>query len=254
MSIFQQINDMSQQKKQGGTAQNIRMGLTVAKVTSIQDSDKLGRVKCQMLYADETSGDLGWAYVATPFAGTGGIFFLPNVNDLVLIEFESGDVRHPFVIGSIWGGGQTPPVKIEEKNETYLIQTPLKNIITLSDVEDDNAITIVTPGGEQCVLSDKSSSVKFGDKDGNNSVTVDSKNGTIEIKCTKKITIQAGGVSISLDGEGQNASISGMQNFKVDSVQIDMSATGTASIKAGAEITVQSDGAASVKGAIVKLN
>ena len=46
-----------------------------------------------------------WARVAAPMAGNGrGLYFLPEVEDEVLVLFERGDA-FPFVIGALWNGG-----------------------------------------------------------------------------------------------------------------------------------------------------
>ena len=38
-----------------------------------------------------------------------GIVWLPQVNDEVLVGFEHGDVRFPYVLGGLWNGVDTMP-------------------------------------------------------------------------------------------------------------------------------------------------
>lgn len=46
-----------------------------------------------------------WARIATFMAGPDrGSFFLPEVDDEVLLAFEHGDIRYPYVVGSLWNG------------------------------------------------------------------------------------------------------------------------------------------------------
>jgi len=53
--------------------------------------------------------------VAQPAAGTGrGFYWLPEIEDEVLIAFELGDPRCPYVIGALWngrGGSDVAPVR-----------------------------------------------------------------------------------------------------------------------------------------------
>lgn len=256
MSVFSEINEMMQpQAAQGNVPGNNRTGITLAEVTSIKDPDHLGRVRCRMLSTDKDSGDLGWAFVATPYAGKDrGIFFLPNEKDVVLIAFESGDVRRPYVIGSIWGGGQDAPVKITEKNETCMIKTKQNNTITLNDKDKKESIKIETPGGHHMTLNDETGLMQLGDKDNKNNITVNSKQGTIEIKCSGKITLTAGKLNLTLDGSTGNVNLSGAMNFSVDSDQIKMQAKASAEIKSSGQTTVASDGITVVKGGMVKIN
>ena len=51
-----------------------------------------------------------WAPVAAPLAGKKrGAFFMPELGDEVLVAFEHGDFDHPFIIGFLWNGVDTPP-------------------------------------------------------------------------------------------------------------------------------------------------
>jgi uncharacterized protein involved in type VI secretion and phage assembly len=51
-----------------------------------------------------------WARVAVPFSGSNyGAYFIPNVNDEVLVAFLNGDSRFPIVIGSLWHGSARQP-------------------------------------------------------------------------------------------------------------------------------------------------
>ena len=78
--------------------------------------DEYGRVKVQFHWdrqgkSDENSS--GWIRVAQPWAGKQwGTLFIPRVGDEVLIEFLHGDVRRPFISGSLYNGEDRPPVSL----------------------------------------------------------------------------------------------------------------------------------------------
>ncbi len=52
--------------------------------------------------------------IATLFAGNNrGSWFIPDVDDEVLVSFEGGDVRRPFVLGGLWNGRDAPPESMD---------------------------------------------------------------------------------------------------------------------------------------------
>ena len=61
--------------------------------------------------ADPDSDDLSaFARIALPMAGSGrGFYYLPEVDDEVLVVFEHGDIRTPIIIGVLWNGTRRPP-------------------------------------------------------------------------------------------------------------------------------------------------
>ncbi len=91
----------------GGGGQPI-YGVVIALVTNNDDPDKLGRVKLKFPWlAEEYESD--WARLAQLGAGpSAGAVFLPEVNDEVLVAFEHGDVRRPYVVGSLYNGQDKP--------------------------------------------------------------------------------------------------------------------------------------------------
>lgn len=84
-------------------------GVVVGKVTDVEDPEKLGRIKVRYPHMKDTKTT--WISVATIMSGPNrGLFFMPEVDDEVLIAFQHGDANHPFVIGFLWNQVQRPPV------------------------------------------------------------------------------------------------------------------------------------------------
>jgi phage protein D/phage baseplate assembly protein gpV len=79
-------------------------GLVLAVVTNNNDPEGMGRVKVKF----EALGDnmeSEWARVTTLNAGgKRGMFMMPQPNDTVVVGFEHGDARRPFVLGSLFNG------------------------------------------------------------------------------------------------------------------------------------------------------
>jgi uncharacterized protein involved in type VI secretion and phage assembly len=51
-----------------------------------------------------------WAPIATPMSGRGrGMYYMPELEDEALVAFDHGKFDHPYVVGFIWNGQDTPP-------------------------------------------------------------------------------------------------------------------------------------------------
>lgn len=83
-------------------------GFVIGKVTEVNDPEGLGRIKVRYPHLSDTLTE--WASVASIMAGTSrGCFFMPEVDDEVLVAPQQGDWNHPFIIGFVWNPVQAPP-------------------------------------------------------------------------------------------------------------------------------------------------
>src|SRR4029450_10081092 len=79
-------------------------GVAIGIVTNNQDPENLHRVKLRFPWLDGAT-ESHWARVATPMAGNKrGLYFLPEVDDEVLVAFEHGSIDFPYVMGSVCDG------------------------------------------------------------------------------------------------------------------------------------------------------
>jgi uncharacterized protein involved in type VI secretion and phage assembly len=114
-------------------------------VTDNKDPSKLGRVKVKMpiLSADDTTF---WVPIIMMGAGKNrGWFFIPEVEDEVLIMFEQGDINRPLVVGALWGGKDKPPDKKPGPNPRRVIKSRQGSKITF----DDEEMKIIIEDGTQ---------------------------------------------------------------------------------------------------------
>jgi uncharacterized protein involved in type VI secretion and phage assembly len=82
--------------------------LVIGVVTNNDDPEKMGRVRVKFPGLDE-SHEGWWARVASVAATGGrGLMMMPLVDDEVVVGFEHGDPRRPFVLGSLWNGTGKP--------------------------------------------------------------------------------------------------------------------------------------------------
>ena len=130
-------------------------GVVIGIVTNNHDPDRLGRVKVRFPWLSGST-ESHWARVATPMAGNGrGLYFLPEVDDEVLVLFERGDVRFPFVIGALWNGkDQAPAGNSDGKNALRVIKSRSGHLIRFDDSEKAQKIEIIDATSSNRIVID----------------------------------------------------------------------------------------------------
>lgn len=194
-------------------------GVVVGVVTNNQDPDGLGRVKVRFPWLSDEN-ESHWSRLATLMAGPdrGSVFF-PEVDDEVLVAFEHGDIRFPYVLGALWNGVDTPPHdNADGENNLRFIKSRSGHVIRLDD----------TSGGEKIEIIDSS---------GNNSIVIDTAANTITISANSDITIQSQSGKLALSGVG-----------------IELTSQAGVTVQASQSIDVQASAQLNLKGAIVNIN
>jgi uncharacterized protein involved in type VI secretion and phage assembly len=179
-------------------------GVYPALVTDIRDPDTLGRVKVQV----PSVGQSNWARIATLMAGKHrGTWFIPDVGDEVLVAFEAGDPRRPYVVGSLWSREDAPPESMDAKGNNYrkVLHSRKGVKFTLDDTDGAEQMVLETPGGQKVILMDDAGAVVIEDSNGN-SVRLDS--GGIAVTSPAKVTVTASTVEISAGMVTVNAGMS----------------------------------------------
>jgi uncharacterized protein involved in type VI secretion and phage assembly len=146
------------------------VGVYPATVSDNQDPDSQGRVQVHLPWSpDGSDGQYEvWARLATMMAGGGrGTWLVPDVGDEVLVCFQGGDPRWPFVIGSMWNGQDDPPERIDADNDVKAIVSRTGIKITLDDTSGAVTLTLETPGGQKVTLADAGATVTVEDSSGN---------------------------------------------------------------------------------------
>jgi phage protein D/phage baseplate assembly protein gpV len=166
-------------------------GVVVGIVTNNNDPQKLGRVKLKFPWLDD-GNESDWARLAAPGAGKErGLFMLPEVDDEVLVAFEQGDIRRPFVVGGLWNGKDAPPADVVKGGQvqTRVLRTRIGHVIELQDEASGGHILLKTKGGNL---------IKINDAD--RSITIESK-GTIALKgAGGELNITQAGVELTAKG------------------------------------------------------
>jgi uncharacterized protein involved in type VI secretion and phage assembly len=149
-----------------------RYGTETAIVTDVRDPEGLGRVQIRIPAFNAASL---WARVATLMAGSQrGTWFIPDVNDEVLVAFEAGDPRKPYVIGALWNGKDRPPAAMDGagSNNIKEIRTRSGVQIAFNDAQGDETLVLETPGGQRVELNGGGKAIHIEDGNGN-SVNLD---------------------------------------------------------------------------------
>ena len=79
-----------------------------------------------------------------------GLYFLPEVDDEVLVAFEHGSPDAPYVLGGLWNGKDVPPESnADGKNDRRSIMSRSGHVIRLNDKEGEEQIEIVDAERQQ---------------------------------------------------------------------------------------------------------
>jgi uncharacterized protein involved in type VI secretion and phage assembly len=172
-------------------------GVAVAIVRDNKDTTGMGRVKVSFPWHSQAQ-ESHWARVATPMAGPKrGIYFLPEVNDEVLVAFDRGDVRFPYVIGSLWNGKDAPPeTNGDGKNDVRVIHSRADHKITINDGSQP-LVQIELADGKRVTLN--RDGIELDDKQGNK-VTLQSSGGGITIQAAASLSLKAPKISVEATG------------------------------------------------------
>ena len=172
-------------------------GVFSAVVIDNIDPDNLGRIKVRLAQLSESDqrGHDAWARLATLLAGPNrGTWFIPDINDEVLVAFETGDVRRPYVLGSLWNATSLPPETMDAGNDKKLLRSRNGVTITLDDQSGQESFIVETPGGQKITLKDGPGSIEITDSNGN---SVKFETAGITVNASGKVTINASTVAIS---------------------------------------------------------
>jgi phage protein D/phage baseplate assembly protein gpV len=207
-------------------------GLVIAQVTSVKDPEKLARVKLKFPWLSDTY-ESDWARVVQVGAGgKRGLLVLPEVDDEVLVGFEQGDIRWPYVLGGLYNGVDKP------KDDSKLIDSSAGkvdrrwfmsrngHIVSFDDGTGGGGILIETGDAKQ-VLSLNAASTR---------IHISSR-GDIVIEGTGKVTIRS----------GSDLSIEAKSSLALKAPKVSVTGDTTVEVKSSASMTVQG-ATVSVKG------
>ncbi|TAJ12205.1 type VI secretion system tip protein VgrG [Marinilabiliaceae bacterium JC017] len=223
-------------------------GLQIGKVSKLDgDPDNESRIQVEIPILN---GDINtvWARLSN-FYGTNqsGNFFLPEIDDEVILGFFNNDPRYPVILGSLYSSKNTPPYKQEAANNTKAIVTREKMKIEFD--EEKKVINIATPGKNQIVISDDAKGIKLSDQN-NNVIEMDDQG--ISLTSAKDITLKANS-KIVLNATS-DVQIKSSTNVDLKGLNVQASADTGLTMKGNATAELSASGQTTVKGAMVMIN
>ena len=196
--------------------------LVVGVVTNNNDPEKMGRVRVKYPSLSDRE-ESAWARVATPSTGNGrGLLMLPQPDEEVVVGFEHGDTRRPFVLGSVFNGRDKPGDDLYQQRD-----------------------------GSFALASDK----KIWAKSKEDIQITSEKNMQLEIKQDRKEKV-GGSATSEATGDGklkaQTYTIEAGSSLTLKGVSITVEASASLKLK-GATVDIEGSGPVNIKGAIINL-
>ena len=215
-------------------------GVVIAQVTDNNDPNDQARVKLKFPWLDDNY-ESDWARITQLGAGpNSGALWIPEKDDEVLVAFEFGDIRRPYVVGSLYNGQDKPDLG--------------------SGLFDNGKVKrrgFISRAGHKFIF--------FDDDDGNKKgIAIHSSDGKFKIsinESTSEIKITSGGkVTVKSDQDmsfesGANLKLKAGQALSLEaSTNLDMKASSGATLDGGPQLEVKASGQLKVSGAMVDVN
>lgn len=137
-------------------------GAHPAIVTDIVDPESLGRVQVRFpwLGRDGDRDVRSWATLCSPYAdGDQGFLALPEVGSQVVVVFEAGNLRRPYIIGSTWNGRESMPHRPEAANNVRLVRTRADSRLQFDDTAGAETVRLTTASGHEVTLDNSTQQV-----------------------------------------------------------------------------------------------
>jgi len=122
----------------------------IARVMDNNDPKGLGRVRVQFIWQEKYQAQTPWIRVVQPHAGADkGFYFIPEIGEEVLVDFEDQNAERPFVVGSNYNGKEFSKYHTSG-NDKKVIHTRSGTKIILNDGE--GSVFIEDPSGNTYLM------------------------------------------------------------------------------------------------------
>ncbi len=225
LEVIQQVA-----QKEANTQLSTELG-TVKKVFPHADEGDNYNYQCSIELKNRNTPDgkpleLNMVPVAVPYMG---MTCIPNVGDLVLVNFIGGDINAPVITGRLYNDEDRPPVN---KEKEFQLKHTLKEGATLK-IDAEGAVTITSKSEENILtLNDEKVSVT------NDKLTLE-----IDFSSEKISIVSTGEIEIAAEG-----------NLKLSGKEVSIASTAAMKVDSGASLDVSASAAMKLKGTTIDLN
>jgi uncharacterized protein involved in type VI secretion and phage assembly len=204
-------------------------GMVVAIVTNVKDPESLGRAKVKFPWLSDAY-ESDWVRVCQVGAGKQrGALFLPEVEDEVLVAFEHGDVRRPYVLGGLYNGVDKPNVGNALIDDTSgavkrrgIVSNHGHKLVFFDDAAK-SGVALISAGNLRVALKDTGTTIHVSS---GGTVLIEGKN--VTVRAQEALRLASDG-TVAIEGK-------------------------SISVKASTEASVQGEAAVAVKGGVVRIN
>ena len=165
-------------------------------MTDIVDPDRLGRIQVRFPWLG-SDGDCvrAWATLLSPYADDDqGFVALPEVGTQVVVGFEAGDLRRPYIVGSAWNGQEMMPVTPTRPNNKRLIKSRAGSLLEFDDTDGAAKVTLSMQSGHTVVLDEGAQQVEIQHANGS-MITFDIA-GRIAIQANATVDVTAAALNV----------------------------------------------------------
>lgn len=173
-------------------------GVYPALVTDVVDPQSLGRVQVKLPWLGKDAGGQdvrAWATLCTPYADDDqGIQVMPAVGTEVVLAFEAGDLRRPYVVGATWNGKEKLPATPAQANDVRIWKTRSGSKLEFDDKSGGEKVTLSMKSGHTLVLDDGAQQVQLRHKNG--CVVTLTAAGAIQITANSTVEVTAAALNV----------------------------------------------------------
>ena len=236
-----------------------------AVVMKVDDKGSLGRVKVQFPWQKADNEMTPWVRVVNPMASKEkGMYFVPEVGEVVFVDFEFGNPDMPFVTGSMYHGENKPGALFSPENNIKGIITKGGNHILIDDSQGKERIRIfnkenkneieLTLDGEPNIRAKSKGTIFLEAEKG-----IELKAPKIKLDASDEWEVKAGKTQIKNDqgmqvSAGKDIAINAQNGVTLEGQTVDLSAKSGGSFKSSTQLELEGGAKAVLKGGVVMIN